>query len=72
MKNLLLFILLLGFIAVKAQSTSETLSISGLVENPLTLKTNDLQTMKIVEGSDFKLALLAKPAKRLKLTKEFY
>ena len=45
MKNLLLSILLLGFITAKAQSVSETLSIAGLVENPLTLKINDLQQM---------------------------
>lgn len=55
MKNILLSILLLGFITAKAQSTSETLSISGLVENPLTLKINDLQQMKVIEGTDFKI-----------------
>ena len=55
MKNFLLFILLLGFIMVKAQSISQTLSIVGLVENPLVLKINNLQQMKIVEGADFKV-----------------
>ena len=55
MKNILLSVLLLGFITAKAQSINETLSISGLVENPLTLKISDLQQMKVTEGSDFKV-----------------
>ena len=55
MKNLLLSILLFGFITAKAQSISETFLISGLIENPLTLKINDLQQMKIIEGTDFKV-----------------
>lgn len=45
----------MNFITAKAQSTSETLSIAGLVGNPLTLKINDLQQMKIVEGTNFKV-----------------
>ncbi len=56
MKNLILSIFLcILYININAQSTSETLSIAGLVENPLTLKINDLQQMKIVEGTDFKV-----------------
>lgn len=56
MKNLLLtFLLFAYFVIAKAQSTSQTLSISGLVENPLTLKISNLQQMKITEGSDFKV-----------------
>lgn len=55
MKNLIISILLLGFITAKAQSTSETLTISGLVESPLSLKISDLQQMKVVEGTNFKV-----------------
>ena len=56
MKSLLLPILLLiCFITVKAQYISETLSIAGFVENPIILKINDLQQMKIIEGTDFKV-----------------
>ena len=55
MKNFILSILLLGFITAKAQSTSETLGISGLVESPLSLKISDLQQMKVVEGTNFKV-----------------
>lgn len=43
------------YINAKAQSTSETLSISGLVETPLALKVEDLSKMKIIEGNDFKV-----------------
>ena len=56
MKNLILSILLCTlYINVKAQSNSETLSISGIVENPLTLKVEDLSKMKVIEGADFKV-----------------
>ena len=55
MKNLIISILLLGFITAKAQSTSETLAIAGLVESPLSLKISDLQQMKVVEGTNFKV-----------------
>ncbi|PWK27689.1 hypothetical protein LV89_01580 [Arcicella aurantiaca] len=47
MKNIVLSILLLGCIAVKAQSNNETLSFSGLVENPFALKINDLKQTKV-------------------------
>ncbi|MCU0469444.1 MAG: hypothetical protein MUF58_12660 [Arcicella sp.] len=55
MKNLLLLFLLWSSITIKAQSTSETLTISGVVQKSLTLKIDDLNKMKIVERKDFKV-----------------
>ena len=53
----LLYTLILSFIlhSIHAQSRSESIAITGNVENTLSLTIKDLQQMNVVNGTDFKV-----------------